>query len=120
MSATQPSTCVNDGFFKSSFSNDGTACVEVKFVGDRVLIRDSKYTGPADQQPVLSLPSVQWPALLDLTLSRESGHAGFVTISVHPDGGATITGQDTALVYTPAEWDAFAKGVADGQFNRTV
>ncbi|QIS17611.1 DUF397 domain-containing protein [Nocardia terpenica] len=108
----------NIHFYKSTYSGGDQTCVEVAHRDDVVLIRDSKYAGPVDEQPVVSLSSAHWTALLDLASSNASGQVDSVTVSVHPDGGATITGRDAALVYTPAEWDAFTKGVADGQFDR--
>ncbi|NQE89807.1 DUF397 domain-containing protein [Nocardia terpenica] len=117
-----PVTCKNDGFFKSSYSNDSTGCVEVRFDDDRVLIRDSKYVGDADKQPTAVLPAAHWRSLLDLVLSAESGNVSTLAIDLHNDGGATVTGDSTGgvaveLVYTPKEWDAFAKAVADGEFD---
>ncbi|KZM74612.1 DUF397 domain-containing protein [Nocardia terpenica] len=108
------------GYTKSSFSEGGGNCVEVKFANECVLIRDSKYTGPADEQPTLPIPAASWPLFLDLILSGESGTLDSgVTIVVHPDRRATITAADVTLDYTPDEWDAFTKGVADGQFAHT-
>ncbi|MEV4129695.1 DUF397 domain-containing protein [Nocardia sp. NPDC049707] len=108
------------GWFKSSFSGSEHTCVEVKFDAERVLIRDSKYTGPVDDQPVVYVLSAQWPVFLDLVLSAKSDELGEgVAISLHRDGGATISGQGVELVYNADEWDAFAKGIADGQFNRS-
>jgi hypothetical protein len=115
---------MSTAWFKSTFSGTEKTCVEVAHRSDAVLIRDSKYTGPAGEQSIVSVPVAQWPMMLDLALSKRSGTLGdTVTVTVHPDGGATIVGpsvtaQPAALVYTAAEWDAFAKGVADGQFDR--
>ena len=108
------------GWFKSSRSSETQSCVEVRFNGNSVLIRDSKYTGPGPTQPIVSVSSAMWPGFLDQVLSANSGGLDEgVAISLHPDGGATISGQGVALVYNADEWDAFAKGVADGQFNRS-
>ncbi|MFG3616871.1 DUF397 domain-containing protein [Nocardia sp. NPDC047654] len=51
-----------DGWFKSSHSNDSTACVEVCFDGGRVLVRDSKFQGSPDASPILAFPPTQWEA----------------------------------------------------------
>ncbi|WP_043733629.1 DUF397 domain-containing protein [Nocardia asiatica] len=51
------------GWFKSSHSNDSTACVEVCFDGGRVLVRDSKFQGSPDASPVLAFTPTQWEAL---------------------------------------------------------
>jgi hypothetical protein len=40
-----------------------------------------------------------------------------VIITLVPDGTATIAAQGVTLEYNIAEWDAFTKGVADGQFD---
>ncbi|MGF6886328.1 hypothetical protein ABIA39_000295 [Nocardia sp. GAS34] len=106
------------GWYKSSFSGSEHTCVEVRFAPDFVLMRDSKFTGPADEQPIVSVPAATWQSVLDLVLSGNSGRVdGDVTITIRPDGGAILAGQGRALVYRPDEWDAFAKGVADGQFD---
>ncbi|MGK8485517.1 DUF397 domain-containing protein [Nocardia asiatica] len=51
------------GWFKSSHSNDSTACVEVCFDGGRVLVRDSKFQGSPDASPMLAFTPTQWEAL---------------------------------------------------------
>lgn len=110
-----------DGFFKSSYSNDGTGCVEVSFDGVQVRIRDSKYVGDAQQQPTIIYPTARWSSVLELVLSAKAGTAGSLAIELRNDGSAAITGegpsgQTVALDYTPQEWDAFAKGVVAGEF----
>ncbi|WP_330233682.1 DUF397 domain-containing protein [Nocardia sp. NBC_00508] len=110
---------MSTAWFKSTFSGSETSCVEVAHRTDTVLIRDSKYTGPAAEQPVVSVSPAMWPAFLDLALSANSGTLDEgVTVSLHQDGGATISAQGVALLYNADEWDAFTKGVADGQFDR--
>lgn len=111
---------MSERFYKSTYSGSNQACVEVSHRSDVVLIRDSKYAGPADLEPILTVPAEAWSTVLDLALNMTSGQAGGeLTITVHPDGGATIAGQDgVTLVYRADEWGAFAKGVAGGQFDR--
>ncbi|MFE3196296.1 DUF397 domain-containing protein [Nocardia sp. NPDC059240] len=111
---------MSERFYKSTYSGSNQACVEISHRRDEVLIRDSKYTGPADLEPILTVPADAWSAVLDLAMSMTSGEIdGELTITVHPDGGATIAGQDgVTLDYRADEWDAFAKGVAAGQFDR--
>lgn len=110
---------MNASWFKSTFSSDVQTCVEISHRPDTVLIRDSKYTGPAAEQPILCVSATLWPTFLQLALSKQPGHlSDDITIGVQPDGGATITGPGIALIYTPAEWDAFTKGIADSQFDR--
>ncbi|WP_405485242.1 DUF397 domain-containing protein [Nocardia sp. NBC_00511] len=106
------------GWFKSSFSSQSSNCVELRSFGTTVLVRDSKYTGSAVQQPIVSVDSDHWPAFLELARDRVSGAvAESVAIAVHEDGGAVITGQGVPLVYDRQEWDAFVRGVATGEFD---
>lgn len=52
-----------DGWFVSSYTNGGGACVEVKFAGPGiVLIRDSK--DRRDGRPIMGMPSHGWASLL--------------------------------------------------------
>ncbi|MEU4340244.1 DUF397 domain-containing protein [Nocardia sp. NPDC023852] len=51
-----------EGWFKSSYSSDSQACVEVCFDGERVLVRDSKFPGPPEVRPVLAFTPTQWSA----------------------------------------------------------
>ncbi|TLG03326.1 DUF397 domain-containing protein [Nocardia cyriacigeorgica] len=106
-------------WFKSTFSGTEAACVEVAFRPNTVLIRDSKYTGPAADQPIIEVPTTHWRQFLDQCLSGNPATIpGILTLAVHLDGSATFTTPaGTELAYTPAEWDAFVKGVADGQFD---
>jgi hypothetical protein len=105
-------------WFKSSFSGTENTCVEIAHRPDAILMRDSKYTGSADEQPIVSVRQELWPAFLDLALSTTPATLEDVSISLHPSGGATITTGSTALVYDAAEWDTFTKGITDGQFDR--
>ena len=106
-------------WFKSSFSGADKTCVEVANRHEAVLIRDSKYSGPESEQPIITVPTADWSTLLDLVLSRTSGVAGAgVYVTVTGDGGGVITAGTTRLSYDSDEWNAFTKGVADGQFTR--
>ncbi|WP_154789863.1 DUF397 domain-containing protein [Nocardia aurantiaca] len=107
-------------FFKSTFSGGDGTCVEVAHRADRVLIRDSKYTGPSHDQPTLAIARDLWPAFLNLVLSANSGRIGEqLSVNVFADGCATLAGpQGVTLEYDAAEWDAFTKGVANGEFSR--
>jgi hypothetical protein len=111
---------VSSAFFKSTFSGGDQTCVEVAHTDNVVLIRDSKYTGPARHQPIISIPAEHWPTVLELALNRESGTlSNVLTIAVHRDGSATLTDpRGVELAYHADEYDAFAKGIADGQFDR--
>jgi uncharacterized protein DUF397 len=51
------------GWFVSSYTNGGGACVEVKFAGPgMILVRDSK--DRRDERPIMGMPSGGWAALL--------------------------------------------------------
>lgn len=115
------------GWFKSSRSSETQSCVEVKFDGDLVLIRDSKqnstYVDTPDEQPRIAFPTVQWLAFLDLVLSAQPGRVETLTVDLHQDGRADVTGhsRNGSVVkhhYTTKEWDAFMKAVADSEFER--
>ncbi len=126
MSTTPPVTSMSGGFRKSSYSNDGPSCVEPNIAADPVLIRDSKqngvYVNDPGQQPMIALSVAQWPDLLDLVLSARSGAVGSLVVDLHDDGsadliGIAINGESVRLSFTTSEWDAFQKGVADGEFD---
>ena len=102
-------------WFKSSRSANNGTCVEIRFDGDMVLVRDSKYlrdprNNPATQ-PIVTVSVDEWTAFLaGRTITA-------FTVAAHPDGGVSIVGADgTSLDYTPAEWDAFTYGVLAGEF----
>ena len=110
------------GWRKSTYSGtNGGECVEVAVRGGDVLVRDSKYLrDPANDpraQPVISVPVELWSQVLDLALSAGSGTVGgALAIVVEDDGSASVRSGEVTLVYTADEWDAFVKGVADGEF----
>lgn len=109
---------MSTGFFKSTFSGGDQTCVEVSHQRDSVLIRDSKFG--EGESPIITIPAPHWPAVLNLALNGESGEvADVLAITVDHDGGATLRSGGIELMYNADEWDAFAKGVADGQFDRT-
>jgi len=54
-------------WFKSSFSNGGQACVEVRFDGDHVSVRDSK----DPNGPILTFTRTEWTAFLHGTTAGE-------------------------------------------------
>ncbi|MFE3057726.1 MULTISPECIES: DUF397 domain-containing protein [unclassified Nocardia] len=104
---------------KSSYSgSNGGQCVEVCVTAQTVLIRDSKYTGPSESRPIVSVPGALWPEVLDVVLAGSSAAVGAeLDIKVDADGAASLTdSRGRRLTFTAGEWDAFTKGVADGQF----
>lgn len=53
---------MSNGWFKSSFSSGGDNCVEVRFHGDQIQVRDSKR---GEGSPVLAFTEDEWQAFLD-------------------------------------------------------
>lgn len=111
------------GWFKSSFTTNANECVEVRYDGDRVLIRDSKYlrdaANPPERQPIITVSSAQWARFLDeLSGTAPLGSNGALLVEVRPDGAATLrtADGDTALHYTPGEWRAYLAGVHAREF----
>ncbi|WP_306358348.1 MULTISPECIES: DUF397 domain-containing protein [unclassified Nocardia] len=105
-------------FFKSSYSGANQSCVEVAHRADAVLVRDSKYDGPAETQPIVQIPAEFWTQFLALALGGRSGQLGGLRVIVRDDGSASLVDACCTLAYTPGEWDAFVKGIVDQQFDR--
>jgi len=112
------------GWRKASLSNNGgQSCVEVRFDGDLVRVRDSKYlrdtaNDPA-LQPVITILASRWHDFLKLAAGGGAlgETAELPIIERHVGGGASIHAVDgTTLTYTPGEWIAFTAGVRDGEF----
>lgn len=73
-------------FFKSTYSGANQSCVEIAHHEDIVLIRDSKYVGPAEIQPLVTIPAAHWTQFLELALGGNSGQLGELAVTVHKDG----------------------------------
>ncbi|WP_378735230.1 DUF397 domain-containing protein [Nocardia brasiliensis] len=121
MAPTATPRSVFTDWFTSTRSNNGNQCVEVRFDGDAVLIRDSKYrrnpaNRPADE-PVITVTAHEWSTFLD-ALRRRERTPGALTAHPAADDHTTLRHGDTVLDYTPQEWDAFLLGVRDGEFDR--
>lgn len=110
---------------KSSRSQGSDHCVEVRFDGGRVLIRDSKYlrnsaNDPA-AQPIISLSPAEWA-----TFRSAATHQGLrpadaqPVIENLPAGGVSLHQDGTTLTYTAAEWTAFVAGIRDGEFDQRL
>jgi hypothetical protein len=126
LSDTQPrhstrTTTQPRGWRKSTYSDHGAACVEANTDADPVLVRDTKYTGPADQRPVIAIPACAWPTFLTAALGEYSGdHDTRVPAIEHhePTGQTSLTdAAGTVLTFTGDEWDAFLSAVGDGEFS---
>ncbi|WP_040871292.1 DUF397 domain-containing protein [Nocardia exalbida] len=111
------------GWFTSTRSNNGNQCVEVRFDGDAVLIRDSKYRrDPANRpgdEPVITVTAAEWTAFLDAVRTRGRSNG---ELRAHPvaHGHTALRHGGITLTYTPEEWDAFLFGAHDGEFDRVV
>lgn len=115
-SATNPTT----GWFKSTFSNPSQACVEVRFDGDVVHIRDTKDHGAG---PVITMPCLEWADLLaEITGDSPARRVGAISIEETADGGMKLHDSATAttLTYTAAECTAFVSGALVGEFDHVV
>ncbi|MBH0777705.1 DUF397 domain-containing protein [Nocardia bovistercoris] len=114
---------INDSTWtKSTFSDHGNACVEVRIHNDTVLIRDSKFAGDPSLQPIIAVPVALWSDFLS-TVSDDSSGAGRTELGIprvehDPATGTTtlIDAVETTLVYTAEEWRAFLDGVRHDQF----
>lgn len=104
------------GWFTSSYTNNGGACVQVRFDGADVLLADSKDRGSG---PVITLSGPEWEGFVAAALGAPPATA---TAAITPTagGGRVVTAKDgTTLTYTAAEWNAFLAGAADGEFRRS-
>ena len=104
------------GWFKSSFSPSQGGCVEVRFDGCAVLVRDTKDRGTG---PRLSVDIDKWPGFIaEVTGNAAAGSNHALHLERLPDGGMRLRaiGGAMVLTYTVVEWTAFAEGAAAGQF----
>ena len=58
----KPAAVTDTSWFKSSYSDTSTSCVEVRFAGDAVLVRDSKNRAHG---PTLAMTTTAWAAFLE-------------------------------------------------------
>lgn len=105
---------------KSALSQNGSACVEVAFVGAVFALRDSKYRrdprNKIDEQPVICLPADQWQTFLD-AVTRGAGAPTEIRLQLNGDGSATISDKlGVELAYTADEWNAFIAAIELNKF----
>ncbi|MFE3320231.1 DUF397 domain-containing protein [Nocardia sp. NPDC059195] len=118
MSTTARRRPAEHGWFTSSRSNNGNQCVEVRFDGNVVQVRDSKFrrnpmnTGAAE--PIITVDAPVWTAFLH-SLLTEHHHPDLIA-HVSPDGSTTLCHEDVLLRFTAAEWQAFVAGARDNEF----
>ncbi|MEG8181919.1 DUF397 domain-containing protein [Nocardia terpenica] len=108
---------------KARRSGNSGNCVEVSFSDGRVSVRDSKYLRDPNNnpttQPIITVAAAQWITFLKLITGQPTAtdHSA-LEINTAVDGNVTLSGDDgVALVYTPAEWEAFVAGVHAGEFD---
>lgn len=116
------------GWFTSTWSNNGNQCVEVRFEGSEVFVRDSKYRrDPAHrrgEEPVITVTTSEWGAFLD-TVKRPDCSGGDTSrdagadLSARPGrhGSTTLRYGNIELVFTAVEWAAFLVGARNGEFD---
>ncbi|MBF6328805.1 DUF397 domain-containing protein [Nocardia transvalensis] len=111
------------GWFTSTRTNNGNQCVEVRFDGDAVLIRDSKFRrNPAhrpEDEPVITVTANEWMSFLAAVLDGAVASTP-LTAYTSTDGSTILQHNDVMLTYTPAEWAAFLAGARDGEFDRML
>lgn len=111
----------SSGWFTSTRTNNGNQCVEVRFDGDAVLIRDSKYRrNPEhrpDDEPIITVTAAEWMTFLAVVLGRHI-HRTALMAETGADGHTSLRHGPITLVYTPGEWRAFVDGARDGEFDR--
>ncbi|WIV60695.1 DUF397 domain-containing protein [Amycolatopsis nalaikhensis] len=104
------------GWFKSSFSPSQSGCVEVRFLGTAVQVRDTKDHGAG---PILSVDIAAWPGFIaEVTGAAATDSNDALRIEHCSAGGARLHSLDgtTTLLYTDDEWIAFTAGAAHGEF----
>jgi hypothetical protein len=119
--AATPLTQTN--WFKSSFSSPSQSCVEVRFDGAVVHIRDSKYrrdpSHDLTQEPIISVTVEQWDVLLDELVGRtQTGANRALSVEILADQTTCLRATElpTTLRFTKTEWAMFLAGVRAGEF----
>jgi hypothetical protein len=107
------------GWFKSSFSTASGDCVEVRFDGDVVQVRDTKDQGTG---PAITLDAAAWDDFLLQLLSGSVEADGALAVLPEPRGGAMLRARDNdaTLRYTRGEWEMFMRGVRAGEFTHSA
>ena len=110
-------------WFKASYSNGCGACVEVRYDGNMVSVRDSKYRLDADRdlasEPIISLTSTAWRAFLHAVAESNSSEAnGGLWTESDAEGNTTLhSNSGVSFHFTSLEWTTFFLGVRGRQFD---
>ncbi|WP_084478468.1 DUF397 domain-containing protein [Nocardia jejuensis] len=113
-------------WFKSTHSDHGAACVEVRFDGTSALLRDSKYlrdpSNDPKAHPTVAVPLSAWPEFLSRAADTLEfpGAEGVPSIERTSNEIVLRDAQGTTLRYTSKEWTAFIAGVCAGEFAHTL
>jgi hypothetical protein len=114
----------SSGWFKASFSSNAASCVEVRFDGALVQVRDSKYRrNPANDpayEPVLTITLEQWERFRNEATGRSEPDANSaLTVETTTADVAILRAVEIgrALTFTAAEWDAFLSGAQAHEFD---
>lgn len=126
MAITNTVVSAAPNWVKASASNANQNCVEVRFNGNTVLIRDSKYLRdprnkdhPA-RQPIISIPASHWTEFLEIVADRGQTGDGLPAIEYSADGHISLRASNVTLTYTPGEWNAFCDGIQKGEFHHPM
>ncbi|MFI9511240.1 DUF397 domain-containing protein [Nocardia sp. NPDC052566] len=107
-------------WFKSSFSKEAANCVEVRFAGDHVFIRDSKYQrDPANDpavQPSITVRVGDWSAFLRCASMAANEQPPTLPTISRDAFGVTVSSTRTSLRFTVNEWESFLDGIQAGEF----
>ncbi|MGH3493289.1 MAG: DUF397 domain-containing protein [Sciscionella sp.] len=114
-------TAKTDAWFKSSFSSNANNCVEVRFHGGSVSIRDSKYRrNPSNdprREPIITVTAAQWRTWLDELIGR--GANGALAVETTADSHILqVVGSASTLHFTATEWEMFLAGVRAHEFDQ--
>lgn len=109
-------------WLKSSRSQGSDHCVEIRFEGSRVLVRDSKYlrdnTNNPAAQPIIEISAAEWSAFLATAVDHAPRLADSQpSIDYLPNGDVRLRKDHTTLTYTADEWNAFTAGITAGEFD---
>jgi hypothetical protein len=111
-------------WFKSSYSNGSCTCVEARFDGGIVHIRNSRYLlDPGNDpvsQPTIAVSANDWPTVVaEMVGDLPAGLNRAVDVHTDVDGAVTVRSRTTgvALAYDADEIAAFRAGVNAGEFS---